>query len=207
MALLTALLCVSASAFRAPAAPAAKTALGAGFGAKPADTKSQYVKGSPKAMEKQWDQYFSIRDSGRTPYEVWVTTDGAEQPLPVGFVISNGESVAEALALQKQLVLWCAERLHPKLVPFLAKKDGKIDLCYCAVAPITAEEEAAEIAANNPAPKGKPPGGPLTTLAATKPSVDLVATMVGFAPFRSPISAEQAPIAKSADKRRKEIGL
>jgi hypothetical protein len=46
--LVAALLCASAAAFRAPAAPAVQTQLGAGFGAKPVDTKSQYVKGSPK---------------------------------------------------------------------------------------------------------------------------------------------------------------
>ena len=75
-------------------------------------------------MDKQWDNYFALtEDAAAVTKEVWITTPGGERPLPLGFAACRaGGDVAEAVALQKALILWCAEGLHPKLAPFLRGK-------------------------------------------------------------------------------------
>ena len=66
-----------------------------------------------------------------------------------------GGDVAEAVALQKALILWCAEGLHPKLAPFLrgkAKGEVALELAFCDVAVVSDEEREKELAAGEAAP-------------------------------------------------------
>ena len=146
-------------------------------------------------------RYFVLKEAGGEVKEVWLTTPGGEKPLPLGFVAYKaGASAAEAVALQKALILWCAEGLHPKLAPFLRgkMKDGeaKLDVAFCDVAKMTDEEIKAEEEAGDAVVDGKPPGGPLTELGSTRAPPTLAPKDVGFMPFKSPIEAGQAAMRK-----------
>jgi len=203
------LLCAAAGAgaFAGPrGACAGARPLLAGFGKAEKKEKAVQIKGGPKPMDKQWDRYFALAEAGGVTKEVWLTTPGGDKPLPLGFVAcAAGGDVAEALALQKTLALWCAEGLHPRLAPALrgkALKDGevKLELAYCDVAPISDEDKQKELDAGSPIVEGKPPGGPLTPLGKTRAPPDLADAKVGFMPFKSPVDAGQASAAPTREK-------
>ena len=201
----------AALAFEAPAPARPPTRLGAGFGKATVATKAKQIDSGPKPMDKQWDNYFALtEDAAAVTKEVWITTPGGERPLPLGFAACRaGGDVAEAVALQKALILWCAEGLHPKLAPFLrgkAKGEVALELAFCDVAVVSDEEREKELAAGEAAPEGKPPGGPLTMLGTVKPPPSLGAKDVGFMPFKSPIQANQASVKQSAAKREMSSG-
>mmetsp|Transcript_10497 Transcript_10497/g.31348 ORF Transcript_10497/g.31348 Transcript_10497/m.31348 type:complete len:221 (+) Transcript_10497:160-822(+) len=181
-----------------------------GFGAAPTKTKAVQIKPGAKTMDKHWDQYFTIKDkAGSTINEVWITTPGGEKPLPLGFVAAKaGGSVAEAVALQKKLILWCAEGLHPKLAPALrgkVKGEFELELAFCEIAPLSDEELLKEEEAGDAVVDGKPPGGPLTGLGTTRAPPELSPKDVGFMPFKSPIEAGQAAM-RAPSKRERSNG-
>lgn len=184
------------------------TQLSAGFGKTTKTSKAVQVKAGPKPMDKQWDNYFKLSEDGGVTKEVWITTPGGERPLPLGFVACKSDGdVAQALALQRTLVLWCAEGLHPRLAPFLrgkVKGEVTLELGYCDVAAVTEEEKAKELEVGEPVVDGKPPGGPLTMLGSTKAPPSLTPKDVGFMPFKSPITANQA--SNTAPKREMSSG-
>lgn len=194
--IIVALAC-AAAAFTPPNAPQrAPTSLSAGFGKTTASTtKAVQIKGAPKPMEKQWDNYFTLKDDGGEIREVWITTPDGDKPLPLGFVAARKDaSPKEAVALQKKLILWCAEGLHPRLSPFLRGKvkggEVKLELNLCPVREVTEEEAKAEAEAGDPL-VGEP-GGPLDALGPVRAPLSLTAADVGFMPFKSPIDGAQA---------------
>ena len=180
--IIVALACVAA-AFTPPNAPhRAPSSLSTGFGKTTASTtKAVQIKGAPKPMDKQWDNYFTLKDDGGEIREVWITTPDGDKPLPLGFVAARKDaSPKEAVALQKKLILWCAEGLHPRLSPFLKKgKEVKLELNLCPVREVT-EAEAGD-------PLVGEPGGPLDSLGPVRAPPSLTAADVGFMPFKSPI--------------------
>ena len=204
-------LACAAAAFTPPNTPQrAPSSLSAGFGKTTASTtKAVQIKGAPKPMEKQWDNYFTLKDDGGEIREVfrgvtlqchllyhasmactqltghftqvWITTPDGDKPLPLGFVAARKDaSPKEAVALQKKLILWCAEGLHPRLSPFLKKgKEVKLELNLCPVREMT-EAEAGDLLVGEP-------GGPLDALGPVRAPPSLTAADVGFMPFKSPI--------------------
>ena len=117
-------LACAASAFTPPTQSRPPTQLAAGFGkATKSKDKAVQIKGAPKPMDKQWDNYFALKDADGEIREVWLTTPGGDKPLPLGFVAAKKDgSPKEAVALQKKLIMWCAEGLHPRLSPLLRGK-------------------------------------------------------------------------------------
>ena len=75
-------------------------------------------------------------------------------------------AVPKAVALQKKLIMWCAEGLHPRLVaPLRGKmKDGqaKLELNLCKVRELSEEEAKKEEEAGDPLGRGiaRRPAGP-----------------------------------------------
>ena len=210
MMLLALALASVATAFQLPSGPGREaTRLGAGFGkaATGKVAKAKQIEAGPKPMDKQWDNYFALTEQDAITKEVWITTPGAERPLPLGFVACKEDGdVAEALALQRSLVFWCAEGLHPRLAPFLrgkrVKGEVELELAFCDVAAVSEEEKQKELDANDPTPEGKPPGGPLTMLGSVKAPPSLSPKDVGFMPFKSPIQANQASVKQSSAPKR-----
>ena len=137
--------------------------------------------------------------------EVWLTTPGGDKPLPLGFVAAKKDgSPKEAVALQKKLIMWCAEGLHPRLSPFLRgkMKDGqaKLELNLCKVRELSDEEAKKEEEAGDPLAGGIGPGGPLDPLGPVRAPPSLTAADVGFMPFKSPIDGEQAALRKPSKR-------
>ena len=197
----------AALAFEAPAPARPPTRLGAGFGKATVATKAKQIDSGPKPMDKQWDNYFALteEDAAAVTKEVWITTPGGERPLPLGFAACRaGGDVAEAVALQKALILWCAEGLHPRLSPFLRgkMKDGqaKLELNLCKVRELSDEEAKKEEEAGDPLAGGIGPGGPLDPLGPVRAPPTLTAADVGFMPFKSPIDGEQAALRKPSKR-------
>ena len=126
-------LACAASAFTPPTHSRPPTQLAAGFGkATKSKDKAVQIKGAPKPMDKQWDNYFALKDADGEIREVWLTTPGGDKPLPLGFVAAKKDgSPKEAVALQKKLIMWCAEGLHPRLSPFLVGAADKRLLTAC----------------------------------------------------------------------------
>ena len=167
--------------------------------------KAVQIKGAPKPMDKQWDNYFALKDADGEIREVWLTTPGGDKPLPLGFVAAKKDgSPKEAVALQKKLIMWCAEGLHPRLSPFLRgkMKDGqaKLELNLCKVRELSEEEAKKEEEAGDPLAGGIGPGGPLDPLGPVRAPPSLKAADVGFMPFKSPIDGEQAALRKPSKR-------
>ena len=154
---------------------------------------------------RQWDNYFALKDADGEIREVWLTTPGGDKPLPLGFVAAKKDgSPKEAVALQKKLIMWCAEGLHPRLSPFLRgkMKDGqaKLELNLCKVRELSEEEAKKEEEAGDPLAGGIGPGGPLDPLGPVRAPPSLKAADVGFMPFKSPIDGEQAALRKPSKR-------
>ena len=199
-------LALTASAFTPPTHSRPPTQLAAGFGkATKSKDKAVQIKGAPKPMDKQWDNYFALKDAEGEIREVWLTTPGGDKPLPLGFVAAKKDgSPKEAVALQKKLIMWCAEGLHPRLSPFLRgkMKDGqaKLELNLCKVRELSDEEAKKEEEAGDPLAGGIGPGGPLDPLGPVRAPPSLKAADVGFMPFKSPIDGEQAALRKPSKR-------
>ena len=101
-------------------------------------------------MDKQWDNYFALKDADGEIREVWLTTPAAKA-LPVSGC--KRREPEGGRALQKKLIMWCA-RLYPRLSPSLRgkMKDGqaKLELNLCKVRELSERRPRAEEEAGDP---------------------------------------------------------
>ena len=98
-------LACAASAFRRRPNqdPLGHTAAGFGKTTKSKD-KAVQIKGAPKPMDKQWDNYFALKDAEGEIREVWLTTPGGDKPLPLGFVAAKKDgSPKEAVGAAEEV--------------------------------------------------------------------------------------------------------
>ena len=134
------------SAFTPPTQSRPPTQLAAGFSkTTKSKDKAVQIKGAPKPMDKQWDNYLPLKDAEGEIREVWLTTPGSEKHS-LGFVAARKMEPKEG-RLAEEIDMWCAEG-HPRLSPFLRgkMKDGqaKLELNLCKVRELSEEEAKKE---------------------------------------------------------------
>ena len=118
-------LALTASAFTPPTHPRPRTQLAAGFGkTTKSKDKAVQIKGAPKPMDKQWDNYFALKDADGEIREVWLTTPGGDKPLPLGFVAAKKDgSPKESSRAAEEIDPVVRRRLASAPLAFFERQD------------------------------------------------------------------------------------
>lgn len=171
--------------------------LSAGFGAAATKKKKDFVSSGKKDLEKQWESFVALQRKGSrllSCESVWARTDDADPWLRVGAVVTSGDAVsnAEAVNVQKKLIGWTAEALHPTL-------NGRKTLAYGLGPYIDDDGDDGDLITRiaAAADKVKP---------VDKGKGEVVAKDVGFKPVRSPLDEHTTSLAGALLNKSKSKG-